>query len=93
MDEPCKHAKQKNPETKDHVLYEMSRIGKFRETDINDCLGGGRKQWGMIANGYEVSLWNYRNVLKWIMVMNAQASVHTKKSLDHFKWVNHIWCE
>ena len=46
MDKPWKHAKWKNPDTKDHILYEyvyeMSRIGKSMETDGLQGLGEGR---------------------------------------------------
>ena len=33
VSEPSKHGKRKEPHTKDHILYEMSRVGKSIETE------------------------------------------------------------
>lgn len=36
--------------------------------DISNCLGMGEevmsKEWGVTANGCEIALWSYENVLK-----------------------------
>ena len=67
IDEPWKHyAKCSQPDTKGQILheihlYDVPRIGKFTEIDSGTEWAGGRGvdgKWGVITNGYRVSIWN-----------------------------------
>ena len=72
----------------------MSRIGKFTETGSRLVVSHSWGGMGVTANRYRVSLCSHENVLKLIVVMEAQSCEHTKNHrIVHFKWVNCVVCE
>lgn len=68
MEEPWNHyGKYKRPLTKDHILYilgEMSRLGKFMETESKLVVGRGweKGEQGATIHGYGDSFWGDENV-------------------------------
>ena len=66
-------AKWETPVMKDHVwcdfiyVSEVPKIGKLLHRDKKkkgDCLVPGGRKWGMTANEYGLSFWDYKDVLK-----------------------------
>lgn len=72
MDEPLKdYAKQKKPVTEGHILYDSLCMKcpeqmnpQRREADQWLPRAGGRGEWGVIIDGYGVSLGDAENVLE-----------------------------
>ena len=86
-----------------HILslhfHEMSRIGKFIDTESSDCLGlaGEKKkmnweEWGLTTNGHGVSYLGWWKCSK-IVVMIAKLCEYTKTRMVCFQWVNFVMCE
>ena len=62
-------------------LYEMSKRGKFMETESRLVAVQGQRGWedqGMMAKECRVSFQGDKNVLKWIGVMVTQLCEYTK---------------
>lgn len=93
MDEPWKCCATWNkPITKDHMLYfipfmwniteqahlERDRINQWLPRVVNEV----GEEIGVTANGFRVSFWGDKNVLKWFWWCLLHDSENTKKPFD-----------
>lgn len=77
-----KEARHRRPHIVRFYLDEMSRIGKFIETEGRLVITWGWEwEQGLMINEHEGSYWGSENVLRLIMVMAAPHSKVTKNHL------------
>lgn len=69
IDEPCKHdvkgkSQLQNVTYVASLLYEISRIGKFKKTErLWLPEAAGRREWGVISHQYGISFWSDESIL------------------------------